>query len=403
MVSATMNAQSKEEKEAIKAAEKVLKDAEKTYSMSIPNQQYGRKETNFEKLDGAKNLINQALENEITKKNANTYKVAADIYSEYYKKYENDESNKSLFIDAAAKIVDSSIKYDSLLQLDPKKKPAEKQLINIQYQQKATNPLLQCLSAAQAASNGETQDELKEGKKLSTLVLRAFESNLMSKFENENKADWITYAKAFCAQSIAGIEGSTAADVEAAYQKLMGTKYESVAYSSLLNYYNDRDKAQYLNTLKKAFENHKGENAAQFAFMYMQNLYQTDKAECAKVIEKIIEMYPENDNISNAYLMKGQIAFENKEFEKAEKIFSEAAAKFPDNEAAVTMPAKCAWMKAQNTGVKADREHAIALFKELEAKYPTQPEHWGEALYILYNNNSQNALRDKYKKYYNAY
>ena len=66
------------------------------------------------------------------------------------------------------------------------------------------------------------------------------------------------------------------------------------------------------------------------------------------------------------------------------------------------MPAKCAWMKAQASATKADREKAIKLFKELETKYPDNPDYWGEPLYILYNNNGQLQLRDKYKKYYNV-
>lgn len=40
----------KAQKEAQKEAEKVVKKAKTTYELSIPNAQYGRKETDFEKL-----------------------------------------------------------------------------------------------------------------------------------------------------------------------------------------------------------------------------------------------------------------------------------------------------------------------------------------------------------------
>ena len=410
MLALTANAQDKNaakaEKAAAKEAQSVLKKAKQNYEMSIPNAQYGRKETNFEKMDGAKNLIDQALNNKYTSNDPNTYKVAADIYFEYFKKNEEaaktDESLMPQFISDAEKVLDYSIKYDSLVQLDPKKKDAEKTFVNEQYRNVAANPLLQCLQASQNYSNGETQEDFKKGYNLSTKVLNAFtKSHLFSTFKNDNLEDWILYSKTFRAQSLASMENAKPADVEEAYKQLYGTKYESVAFSSLINYYQERDKAKYMDILKYAYENAKDENAASFSFMYMQSLYQNDKKdECEKVIDVLVKKYPDNDNTLNAYLMKGQIMFEKKKFDEAEKYFEEVAQKYPKEEAAITMPAKCAWMKAQNSALKADREHAIKLFKDLEAKYPDNPDLWGEPLYILYNNNNQLQLRDKYKKYY---
>ena len=66
----TANAQDKEalkaQKAAQKEAESTLKKARTIYETSIPNQQYGRKETVFEKLDGALPLIQAATESEYT-------------------------------------------------------------------------------------------------------------------------------------------------------------------------------------------------------------------------------------------------------------------------------------------------------------------------------------------------
>ncbi|MCR5313994.1 MAG: tetratricopeptide repeat protein [Bacteroidaceae bacterium] len=410
LLSLNANAQDKEalkaQKAAMKEAKAILKKAKTCHTTAIPNLQYGRKETNFERLDEAKGYIDQAVTNQYLVNDAETWKVAADIYSEYFKKYEEqaklDESVKPQLVATASKVVEYAIKCDSLTQLDEKAKDAQKTLINEQYRNLASNPLLQCLQASQNYSNGETQEDFKLGYKYSSLVNRAFnESHLFSTFKNENLGNWKIYAKAFRAQSYAAIENADPAKIEEYYSTLYGTEYESVAYSSLINYYREKDKAKFLGYLKKAYENAKGETAPQFGFMYMQELFTNgDKNECIKVIDVLTQKYPDNDNAVNAYLMKGQIFFDQKKFDEAEKLFDEVCKKYPDDDRAITMPAKSAWMKAQASASKADRDHAINLFKELEAKYPNKPDYWGEPLYILYNNNNQLKLRDKYKKYY---
>lgn len=413
-LSTSMNAQDKEalklEKQAIKEAEKTVKKARQEYEMSIPNPQYGRKETNFEKLDGAKALIEQAVTNKYVQNNKETWKVAADIMYKYYAKYkteaESDETKKALEAEYGYKVATYTIKYDSLFNLMPKKNEMETKMIEVSYLPMASQGIVSCLQAAQNLSTSEKQEDLILGKKYARLVADACTSaHILQNFEKDKstKQDWAVYGKAFYAQSLAGINGSNDDEVEAAYKELYGTQYESVAYSALINRYRETNKERYMKILSYAAEHAKGENAPQFAFMYIQTLYtEGKKNECIQQIDKFVEKYADNDNAVNAYLMKGQIFFEDKKFDDAEKVFADAVAKYPDEERAITMPAKCAWMKAQASATKADREKAIKLFKELETKYPNNPDYWGEPLYILYNNNGQLQLRDKYKKYYNV-
>ena len=103
--------------------------------------------------------------------------------------------------------------------------------------------------------------------------------------------------------------------------------------------------------------------------------------------------FADNDNAINAYLMEGQMAFEDKDYDGAKAIFLTAKEKFPDESKCLLMAARSAWMKAQVGGSKkADMDDAIALFKQLEAENPEDPELWGESLYILYNNTQQPTL-----------
>ena len=137
-----------------------------------------------------------------------------------------------------------------------------------------------------------------------------------------------------------------------------------------------------------------------YAYMNIQNLLMNGrKEECIRQIDKFLAKFGDNDQTVSAYLMKGQIYFEDKKFDMAENVFNIAARKYPNDERAITMPAKCAWMRAQSSNLQSDREHAINLFKQLEAKFPNNPDYWGEPLYILYEKNQQPQLRDKYKKY----
>lgn len=415
VVALSANAQSKEElkalKEAQKEAEKVVKHARQTYEQSIPNAQYGRKETDFTKLAEAKAMIEQAIANKYSAEDAETYKVAADIAAQYYNKYDNavkanmdDTEAKVNLINTSKELVGYAVKYDSLYNLDPKKKEADYKTAHTYYQNLAVNPVIQCLQAAQNYSTSDKQSELKEGASLGATVVNAFtKSHLFSDFSNPSKDEWITYAKAFKAQSLAGVEGTSAEDVENAYLELVGTKYESTAYSALCNYYRETNADKYIEYLKKGMDKADAETWPNFAFMLMQYQFTNDKKDdCLNTIQQIKEKAPDNENTVNAYLMEGQIYFERKLYDKAEALFAEAVQKFPDDERAITMPAKSAWMKAQASGDKAAMQHAVDLFKELEAKYPNNTDYWGEPLYILYNNMGNIAARDKYKKYYTS-
>ena len=216
----TANAQDKAalkaQKAAKKAAEKSLKEAKSTYEMSIPNPQYGRKETNYEKLETSLPLIKAAMESEYTKDNPQTWKLAADIEYQYYTKIENeskaDPDNNELkkkYIETSAKLLSYCIKYDSLLVLDTKMKPEDKDKEHKIYQPKGVNSAIQLLQAAQNYSNSENQEELKQGAKYAEIFINAMEnSNLMKDFKHAELEGWKTYSKAFRAQSYLNIEGT---------------------------------------------------------------------------------------------------------------------------------------------------------------------------------------------------
>lgn len=406
----------KAQKEAQKEAEKVVKKARTTYELSIPNAQYGRKETDFEKLGTTLPMLKEAMENQYTKDDAQTWKVAADVTFEYYKKQENEtkadpdnEQLKQQFVETCANLTNYCVMYDSLMRLNLKAKPDELKTEHQKYQTMAVNASLQVLQASQNLSNSDKQEELKQGVKYSELFLQAMQSSLLSDFKNENRNDYISYAKAFRAQSYLNIEGTPEATIEKAYLDLVNTKYKGIAYQSLANYYREKDQAKQLKYLQEGIDALKDDPEQKdlrgnFAIILMQNQFQKgDKEGFKKTAQLIKEEFSDNDNAVNAYLMEGQMAFEDKDYDSAKNIFLAAKEKFPDESKCLLMAARSAWMKAQTNGSKKpDMDEAIKLFKQLEAENPDDSEMWGEALYILYNNTQQMNLAAPYKKYYKA-
>jgi len=415
------NAQDKEalkaQKAAQKAAESTLKKARSIYETSIPNPQYGRKETDYEKLSGALPLIQEAIKSEYTKDNALAWQTAADIQYQYYLKLENEtkadpdnEQKKQEFIDCSYDVLNYCAKYDSLLVLNTKAKPEEIKLRHTQYQNMGVNPAIQLLQAAQNNSNSDKQEDLKLGVKYSEAFLNAMEkSHLMSDFSNQNLNDWKTYAKAFRAQSYYNLTGTPEEKIVAAYKDLMTTKYKGVAYQSLANYYREKNEDKQNQYLQEGVDALKGDAEQQdlranFAIILMQNLFRKgDKEGFKKTAELIKTEFADNDNAINAYLMEGQMAFEAKDYDGAKAIFLAAKEKYPNEPKCLLMAARSAWMKAQaGGGKKEDMDVAIKMFKQLEAENPDDSELWGESLYILYNNTQQPTLAAPYKKYYKA-
>ena len=191
----------------------------------------------------------------------------------------------------------------------------------------------------------------------------------------------------------------------------MTTKYKGLAYQSLSNYYREKDKVKQNKYLKDGIEALKDDPEQKdlrtnFAFILMQNLYNggeySDNKESLKsAIQLIKNEFSDDENAVNAYLMEGQIAFDEQNYKVAKDIYTTAKEKYPDEIRCLVMAARSAWMIAQTNGSKKpDLEEAIKLFKELEAQTPSEPEYWGESLYILYNNTQQTALANQYKKYY---
>ena len=421
----------KAQKEAEKEAKATFKKAKSTYETSIPNEAFGRKETDFEKLATAVPLIESAIQNEFTNKDMDTWKVASDIQQEFYNKENNEvkadpdnEQLKKNFLETGSKLVTYLQKYDELLAQDAKMKPEEKDPIHQKNQILAANAALQLLQASQNASNSDNQEELKAGVKYSEKFLDIMEkSSLMKNLENntltkeftkEKIEEWITYAKVFRAQSYFNIEGTPESTIISAYEALFPTKYKGVAYNSLSNYYREKDKAKQNKYLVQGIEALKNDPEqkdlrSNFAFSHMQNLYNggqyksEEKDELKKAIQLIKDEFSDDDNAVNAYLMDGQMAFDEKKYDEAKKIYQEAIAKFPDEDRCLIMAARSAWMIAQTNGSKkADLEEAIRLFTELEKATPNEPDYWGESLYILYNNTQQTAQAAKYKKYYKS-
>ena len=383
----------KAQKAAMKEAESTLKKAKSTYELSIPNAQYGRKETDFEKLDAARALIESAVANQYTKDNALAWKTAADIEFEYFKKQDNevkaDPENEQLkkdFIIKCSTLLNYCMKYDSLIVLDPKAKPEEVAKDHQKYQIIGVNTATQILQAAQNYSNSDAVEDLKKG------------------------ADWITYAKAFRAQSYYNIPGTPEDKIIAVYKDLMTTKYKGVAYQSLSNYYREKDPAKQSIYLQEGIEALKGDAdqrdlRANFALILMQNLYSKKDFDGFQKIAQIVkDEFSDVDGAINAYLMEGQIAFEEKkDYLAAKAIFLAAKEKFPDDPKCLLMAARSAWMQAMTNGSKkADLDEALRLFKQLETENPDDPELWGESLYVLYNNTQQTTEAAKYKKYYKA-
>ena len=412
----------KAQKEAEKEAKATFKKAKSIYETSIPNETYDRKETDFEKLAGALPLIESAIQNEYTNQDIDTWKTAVDIQYEFYKKEEaavkadpDNEELKKPYLETCTKLMNYCRKYDELLALDAKMKPEEKSKIHKNNQVMAINPAIQLLQAAQNASNSDNQDELKNGVLHAEEFLDIMKSDLMKDFKNEklDVEEFTTYAKAFRAQSYYNIEGTPEDKIISAYEDLMETKYKGVAYQSLANYYREKDKVKQNKYLKGGIEALKDDSEqkelrANFAFILMQNLYNAgeykseDKEELMKTIKLIQNEFSDDDNAVNAYLMDGQIALDEKKYTEAKEIALAARAKYPDETKCLILAAGSAWMVAQNNGSKKpDMEEAIKLYKELEAETPSEPEFWGERLYILYNNTQQTALAAKYKKYYN--
>lgn len=422
----------KAQKEAEKEAKSTFKKAKTIYETSIPNKEFGRAATDFEKLSTALPLIESAVQNEYTNKDVDTWKVASDIQYEYYQKENNDlkadpdnEQLKKKFLETNMKLINYCQKYDEYLVQETKMKPEERSTIHQQNQIKAANSALPLLQAAQNLSNSDNQEELKMGVKYAdtfldimekSSLMKDLEQNTLTKnFTREQIDEWLTYAKVFRAQSYFNIPGTPEETIVSAYEGLMNTKYKGVAYNSLSNYFREKDKVKQNKYLKAGIDALKDDAEQKdlrtnFAFILMQNLYNGGEYEkdgnkdaLKQAIKLIKDEFSDDDNAVNAFLMDGQMAFDDKKYAEAKEIYQTAYAKFPDEERCLIMAARSAWMVAQTNGSKkADLEEAIKLFKQLETVSPNEPEYWGESLYILYNNTEQTAQAAKYKKYYKA-
>jgi hypothetical protein len=428
----------KAQKEAEKAAKSTFKKAKTIYETSIPNKEFGRTVTDFEKLSTALPLIESAVQNEYTNKDVDTWKVASDIQYEYYQKENNElkaadpdnEQLKKKFLETNMKLINYCQKYDELVSLAPKMKPEEKSDIHQRNQFIAANSAIPLLQEAQNASNSNNQEELKLGVKYAEIFLSLMEkSNLMKdlekntltkSFTKEQINDWLTMAKVFRAQSYFNISDTPEETIVSAYEGLMNTKYKDRAYNYLSNYFSQKDKAKQNKYLKAGIDALKDdpeqkEQRAQFAAIYAQNLYNNGEYEkdgnkdaLKQAIQFIKDEFSDYGYATNAYQMEGEMLNKEKKYKEAKDIFLAAKAKFPDEDKFLILAAGSAWDDARTAQAAGSKNYeqlakeAIDLYKELEATMPSDPTYWGGRLYILYTNTKQQALADKYKKYYQA-
>ena len=337
-----VNAQDKEalkaQKEAQKAAESVLKKAKNTYEGSIANPQYGRKETDYDKLSEALPLIKEAIANEYTKNQAQTWKTAADIEYLMWAKSDGqvkaDPDNAELsnkHVQSSADLVQYCMKYDELASQDPKMKEEQLKLDHIRYQTMAVNAALTLLQKSQMLSGSDNQAELKDGAKYSKLFLDVMEgSSLMKDFENKDLAEWKEWGKAFYAQSLYHIEGTPEAEVKAAYDALKPTRYKTLAYQSMTNYYKQKgDDDKWRQSIIETINELKGDTAegveqlrSTFIAQYLQDRFiAKDVAGVEKYGNMLIEEYPDNENTVMAYTFKGELLRLDNKFDEAEKMY----------------------------------------------------------------------------------
>lgn len=407
----------KAQKEAQKEAEKTLKKAHSTYELSIPNPTVGRKETDFEKMGTALPLIQSAMQNEFTKNNVQTWKVAADIYAEYYKKYDaelkadpDNEELKGKIYETGINLLDYSIKYDSLMLLDPKMKEEERTAQHKQYQAYGWWGAVLLLQECQKYAYSEEPAELKKTVTASNHFLYATEkTNLMKDVAIKDLDNYKTLSKVFRAQAKYNLPGVPADEIAQSYQELFNTSYKAWAYQSLTNYYHQKEDTvnweKMLVVTIDELANDESDVAKQvrpaFIAQYLQyNFQKKNLANVDKYGQMLINQYPDNDRTFLAYSFKGELLRQDNKFDEAEKIFLEGAEKYPSESQCMRMACTAAFQKAQANGFKqADMDHAIALLTKAEEQYPDEPEIWGQFLYVLYNNAQKPALRDKYKKY----
>lgn len=401
----------KAEKAARSEADKMVKKARQTYEFSIPNPQYGRKETDYAKLEGAHTMIQEALSNKYAKENPETYRAAFDIEYLYFQQAENaikagDESARAAYIDAAQKCVQYAVKFDEMAKNDPKQKEYPKH--HTYYQQQAANPVLQCLQAAQGGGTGEepTVEDYKRQVALAALVYSAFEeSSLFKDFPqkgSDSYNDWILYAKVFRAQPLLQIPGTSDAEIDAAFRALIGTKFTENAYLQLAGYYREKDQAKYESLLKEGMEalpqNH--------AFpMNLFNLYFTEKKyeEAKAVARQVIEKFPED--AADMHYKIGIICFNAEDLQGALDSFKAAYAISNDVDHLKNAAIAAAQITIKNDSkdkavIAQLNNQAIELLEQYSKAAPDDTELWGPRLYALYNNTGNAAKAAQYKKYY---
>ncbi len=371
-------------------------DAALTASKSDP------KNINYEKLAEAQELIESCMKEGVAKDMSKTWFIAGSIQSLYMNKMLADRAANDgkmdfeAFFDNQYKIVKYFSECDRLEHTpDAKgKMPKEEYRPSIQPIAKNCRGNLRNAGGMLANTNPD-KSIFYINFYIESASFTIFQGMDDVKIENDSTMGDVYYYLATAYKT----KGDTISSLPALDKALASKQYGKYACGELAQYYQHKgDKANARKYIDLGFANYP--DLPQFGkwLLAAQN-QEGDKAGALVTIEKLKELYPDDDY---AYLMKGQILFEQEKFKEAETAFTEARAQFPDNTNCLVMAARSSWMYAnRNSSDKAAMNHTIDLFKEVEAAAPEDPSLWGESLYILYNNSNQLDKAKAYKKYYN--
>lgn len=361
------------------------------------------KNINYEKLAEAEELIAPCLTEGLAKDMPKTWFIAGNIQSLYMNKMLQDRAANDgqmdieKFFENQYKIVKYFAECDRLEHTpDAKgKMPKEEYRPIIQPMAKNCRNNLRNAGGMLASSNPSKSIEYID------FYVSSADYSIFTGLEDVKIANDSTMADVYYYQATAyKAKGDTVSALPILDKAMASKQYGKYACGELAQYYQQKeDKVNARKYIDYGFTNFP--DLPQFGkwLLAAQNAA-GEKDQALETIEKLKQLYPDDEY---AYLMKGQILFEQEKFKEAEQAFMEASNNFPDNSNCLLMAARSSWMYANhNTKDKEAIPHTIELFKQVEAANPDDPSLWGESLYILFNNSNQLDKAKLYKKYYSA-
>jgi len=378
-------------KSAVTKAETALNDAKKD-----------PKNINYDKLAEAQTLIEPCMAEGLAKDMPKTWFIAGNIQSLYMNKMLADRAANDgkmdfgAFFDNQYKIVKYFAECDRLEHTPDAKGKMPKEEYRPIIQSMAKNCRGNLRNAGGMLANSDPAKSIEYiNYYIESADYSIFQGLDEVKLANDSTMGDIYYYLGTAYK----VKGDTASALPALDKALASKQYGKYACGELAQYYQNKgDKANARKYIDLGFAQYS--ELPQFGkWLLAAQHSEGDKDGALQTIEKLKQLYPDDDY---AYLLKGQIYFEQEKFQEAEKAFLEAKDQFPDNANCLVMAARSAWMYAnRNTSDKEAMNHTIDLFKQVEEANPEDPSLWGESLYILYNNSNQLDKAKLYKKYYN--